>query len=109
MFPQDFFEHCQATSEIEFGGNDVLQVYNVAQVKHRLTTAGKFIACTKVLFSFKSVTVFYLLYSQPSGFTLEITNTNSSNVMVGLQVQVGGQALERVPSYLEVFGRSTQV
>ena len=26
-FPQDFFEHCQnQSSDIEFGGNDVLQV-----------------------------------------------------------------------------------
>ena len=29
-FPQDFFEHCQnQSSDIEFGGQDVLQVCNV--------------------------------------------------------------------------------
>lgn len=27
-------------TDIEFGGNDLLQVYNVAQIKHRLNTTG---------------------------------------------------------------------
>ena len=36
-FPIDFFEHCSLISNdnIEFGGSDVLQVYNVQQLKHR--------------------------------------------------------------------------
>ncbi|KAL5019292.1 hypothetical protein ScPMuIL_005014 [Solemya velum] len=91
-FPVDFFEHCQQSSDIEFGGNDILQVYNVQQVKHRLNTTGMYIASTK-----------------PSGFTMEIINTNGSTVMVGVRVLVGSQSLERAPSYLEVFGRVTQV
>ena len=33
---------------LQFGGNDVLQVYNVQQVKHRLTTTGMYIASCKV-------------------------------------------------------------
>ena len=45
----DFFEHCQLSNDIDFGGNDVLQVYNTAQVKHRLNTTGMYIASTKVL------------------------------------------------------------
>jgi hypothetical protein len=40
---------------------------------------------------------------QPAGFTIEINNTNATNVMVGLRVQVGTQTVERVPSYLEVY------
>jgi len=48
-FMVDFFEHCQLSNDIEFGGNDVLQVYNTAQVKHRLNTTGMYIASTKVL------------------------------------------------------------
>lgn len=32
---------------VEFGGNDLLHVYNVAQLKHRLNTTGLYIACTK--------------------------------------------------------------
>jgi E3 ubiquitin-protein ligase UBR4 len=47
-FSVDFFEHCQQSNEVEFGGNDVLQVYNTAQVKHRLNTTGMYIASTKV-------------------------------------------------------------
>ncbi|XP_036368081.1 E3 ubiquitin-protein ligase UBR4 isoform X5 [Octopus sinensis] len=91
-FPIDFFEHCQSTNDIEFGGNDILQVYNVAQVKHRLITGGMYIVSTK-----------------PGGFTIEITNTNSNNVMVGVRVSVGNMSVERAPSYLEVFGRTVQV
>jgi hypothetical protein len=41
QFPIDFFEHCAAMTDIEFGGNDLLQVYNTAQIKHRLNTTGK--------------------------------------------------------------------
>ena len=49
-FPIDFFEHCQPSNDIEFGGSDVLHVYNRQQVKHRLNTAGMYIASTKVMF-----------------------------------------------------------
>lgn len=41
QFPIDFFEHCVAMTDIEFGGNDLLQVYNTAQIKHRLNTTGE--------------------------------------------------------------------
>ena len=47
-FPMDFFEHCQQTNDVEFGGSDVLHVYNSQQVKHRLNTAGMYVASTKV-------------------------------------------------------------
>jgi len=33
---------------LQYGGNDVLQIYNVHQVKHRLNTTGMYIASTKV-------------------------------------------------------------
>lgn len=39
-FPVDFFEHCQSMNDIEFGGNDLLQIYNVGQLKNRLNSAG---------------------------------------------------------------------
>ena len=32
-FPIDFFEHCSQINDVEYGGSDVLQVYNVQQVK----------------------------------------------------------------------------
>lgn len=40
MFPVDFFEHCSVMNDIEFGGNDLLQVYNVQQLKNRLNSQG---------------------------------------------------------------------
>lgn len=47
-FPVDFFEHCYQTNDIEFGGNDILQLYNTQQIKHRLTAIGMYVASTKV-------------------------------------------------------------
>ena len=47
-FPIDFFEHCLPMNDVEYGGNDLLQVYNVQQVKHRLNTTGMYVANTKV-------------------------------------------------------------
>ncbi|XP_060554667.1 E3 ubiquitin-protein ligase UBR4-like, partial [Ruditapes philippinarum] len=91
-FPIDFFENCQQSNDIEYGGNDVLQIYNIQQVKHRLNTTGMYIASTK-----------------PAGFTIEMTNTSATTVMVGVRVSVGSQSVERAPTYLEVFGRTVQV
>nr|XP_023697265.1 E3 ubiquitin-protein ligase UBR4 [Paramormyrops kingsleyae] len=91
-FPVDFFEHNQQLTEVEFGGNDLLQVYNGQQIKHRLNSTGMYVASTK-----------------PGGFTVEVVNNNSSMVMTGMRVQVGTQAIERAPSYLEIFGRTMQM
>nr|XP_037270039.1 E3 ubiquitin-protein ligase UBR4-like [Rhipicephalus microplus] len=88
-FPVDFFEHCTAIQDVEFGGNDLLQVYNAQQVKHRLNTTGMYVACTK-----------------PGGLTLEITNTDPTLVMVGVRVLVGSQDVQRAPSTVDLFGRS---
>ncbi|XP_057678820.1 E3 ubiquitin-protein ligase UBR4 isoform X1 [Corythoichthys intestinalis] len=91
-FPVDFFEHNQQLTEVEFGGNDLLQVYNGQQIKHRLNSTGMYVANTK-----------------SGGFTVEAVNNNSSMVMTGMRVQVGTQAIERAPSYVEVFGRTMQI
>ncbi|GIY36069.1 e3 ubiquitin-protein ligase UBR4 [Caerostris darwini] len=91
-FPIDFFEHCTGMNDIEFGGNDVLQVYNTQQIKHRLNTTGLYIASTK-----------------PAGFTIEVNNSDNSMVMVGCRILVGNQDVQRAPSYIEIFGRSIQV
>ncbi|XP_008200345.2 E3 ubiquitin-protein ligase UBR4 isoform X1 [Tribolium castaneum] len=87
-FPVDFFEHCQLMNDIEIGGNDLLQIYNVAQLKHRLNATGLYVACNK-----------------PLGFTAEITNPDSNMVMVGIRVLVGSQDVQKAPSFVEVFGR----
>ncbi|XP_066149479.1 E3 ubiquitin-protein ligase UBR4 isoform X2 [Euwallacea fornicatus] len=87
VFPVDFFEHCTAMNDVEFGGNDLLQVYNVAQLKHRLNTTGLYIACNK------------------SPFQVEVTNNDATMVMCGMRILAGTQDLQKVPSYVEIFGR----
>lgn len=89
-FPVDFFEHCQAMNDVEFGGND-LQIYNTQQIKHRLNTTGMYVVSTK-----------------PTGFTLEVTNSDNTLVMTGLRVLLGSQDQTRAPSYIEIFGRSIE-
>ncbi|XP_022919909.2 E3 ubiquitin-protein ligase UBR4 isoform X2 [Onthophagus taurus] len=91
-FPVDFFEHSQPMNDVEIGGNDLLQVYNVSQLKHRLNTTGLYVVCTK-----------------PLGFTVEITNADNNMVMTGVRVLVGSQDPTRAPSFIEVFGRITTI
>ncbi|XP_061383112.1 E3 ubiquitin-protein ligase UBR4 isoform X4 [Danaus plexippus] len=91
QFPIDFFEHCVALSDIEFGGNDLLQVYNTAQIKHRLNTTGLYVVSTKM-----------------SGFTMEVNNSDPNMVICGIRVLLGSQDAGRTPSYIEVYGRSIQ-
>uniref|UniRef100_A0A8C5WBA2 Ubiquitin protein ligase E3 component n-recognin 4 n=1 Tax=Leptobrachium leishanense TaxID=445787 RepID=A0A8C5WBA2_9ANUR len=47
--------------------------------------------------------------SQPGGFTVEVSNNNSTMVMTGMRLQIGTQAVERAPSYIEMFGRTMQL
>ncbi|XP_046612558.1 E3 ubiquitin-protein ligase UBR4 isoform X2 [Neodiprion virginianus] len=90
-FPIDFFEHCQAMNDVEFGGNDLLQIYNVAQIKHRLNTTGMYVVSTKAM-----------------GFNVECTNSDATLVMTGVRVLLGNQDVQRAPLYVEVFGRSVR-
>ncbi|CAG2064198.1 unnamed protein product [Timema podura] len=90
-FPVDFFEHCQVMNDVEYGGNDLLQIYNTQQIKHRLNTTGMYVVSTK-----------------PAGFNLEIANQDNSLVITALRVLLGTQDSQRAPSYVEVFGRSVQ-
>lgn len=88
-FPVDFFEHCQPMNDVEFGGNDLLQVYNAQQIKQRLNTANMSIVSTKL-----------------TGFSVEVTNPDSALVMTGIRVSFNGQEAQRTPAYIEAFGRS---
>ncbi|XP_060527250.1 E3 ubiquitin-protein ligase UBR4 [Cylas formicarius] len=87
VFPVDFFEHCTAMNDVEFGGNDLLQIYNAAQLKHRLNTTGLYVVCNK------------------AQFQIDVTNNDSNMVMCGIRVLVGTQDPQKAPSYVEVFGR----
>ncbi|XP_063828894.1 E3 ubiquitin-protein ligase UBR4 [Ostrinia nubilalis] len=91
QFPIDFFEHCVAMTDIEFGGNDLLQVYNTAQIKHRLNTTGLYVVSTKM-----------------SGFTMEVVNSDPNMVICGIRVLLGSQDVARTPSYVEIYGRTVQ-
>lgn len=88
-FPVDFFEHCQPMNDVEFGGNDLLQVYNAQQIKHRLNTTNMSVVSTK-----------------QTGFSVEVTNSDASLVMTGVRVFFNGQEAQRTPAYIEMFGRS---
>lgn len=88
-FPVDFFEHCNCLSDIEFGGNDLLQIYNTAQLKHRLNAQGLFVTSTRV-----------------NGFTLEITNNDPNTVIVGIRVLIGGQDPLRTPQAITIHSRT---
>ena len=84
-FPQDFFEHCQQqTGDLEFSGQDILQVYNVGQVKQRLQTSGLYVANTK-----------------PGGFSMDISNIN---------IRTGSSSVVRnsvIDKHLTMFPRNT--
>ncbi|XP_072935202.1 E3 ubiquitin-protein ligase UBR4 isoform X5 [Epargyreus clarus] len=88
QFPIDFFEHCVSMTDIEFGGNDLLQVYNTVQIKHRLNTTGLYVVSTKM-----------------SGFTMEVINSDPNMVICGIRVLLGSQDVARTPCYVEVYGR----
>ena len=53
--------------------------------------------------------LYILFYFQPTGFTMEVTNTNNTTVPMGIRVLLGSQSAERAPSYIEVFRRSIQI
>lgn len=91
-FPIDFFEHCQVMNDVEFGGNDLLQIYNVAQIKHRLNTTGMYVVSTKAM-----------------GFTVEVTNNDAVLVMTGIRVLLGNQDIQRVPVYIEVKSNQSSI
>ncbi len=77
----------------QFGGADILHIYNHSQVKTRLNAGS-----------------LYLANNKPSGFTVEVSNTVSQmTVIVGLRVQLGSHSMEKAPSFIEVFGRTHTV
>ncbi|XP_037957840.1 protein purity of essence isoform X2 [Teleopsis dalmanni] len=89
VFPIDFFEHCTMLPDVEFGGNDLLQIYNKQKLKTRLGSTGMFVASTK-----------------PNGFTLEIMNNDPNTAIVGIRVMLGSQDPLRAPQTVSVFGRT---
>ena len=92
-FPVDFFETCHILTEYEFGGRDLLDVYNVAQLKLRLSTPGMFVANVRT-----------------GGFTLEVINKDSDNMVItGVRIHIGSCSMDKSPQYFEFFGRTIHV
>ncbi|XP_030384737.1 protein purity of essence [Scaptodrosophila lebanonensis] len=89
VFPIDFFEHCNMLADVEFGGNDMLQIYNKQKLKTRLFSTGMFVASTR-----------------PNGFTLEVINNDPNIVMVGIRVLLGTQDTQRAPQSVTILGRT---
>ncbi len=90
-FPIDYFEKCSQLNDVEYGGNDLLEVYNSQQLKSRLSNGGnKFVASTKA-----------------TGFKLEITNKNDADrsLLMGCRILCGTHSLDRVPLSIQVFDR----
>lgn len=87
-FPIDFFEHCTCLTDIEFSGNDLLQIYNTQQLKHRLNTTGLYVASTKI-----------------NGFTLDVTNNDPNTVLTGIRVLIGTQDSSKAPQNITILGR----
>lgn len=88
IFPVDFFEHCTVMADVEYGGNDLLQIYNVQQLKHRLSTTGLFVTSTKA-----------------NGFTLEVANNDPNMVITGIRISIGAQDPLRAPLSVTILGR----
>ena len=91
-FPVDFVESSTLLNDVDFGGNDLLQVYNVQLLKQRLNTHATYVACSK-----------------PGGFTLEVVNKDRNMFISGFRVAVGGLDTHKNPTYIEVFGRSIPI
>uniref|UniRef100_A0A182JT95 UBR-type domain-containing protein n=1 Tax=Anopheles christyi TaxID=43041 RepID=A0A182JT95_9DIPT len=88
-FPIDFFEHCTLMNEVEYGGNDLLQIYNTQHLKHRLNSTGLYVTSTKA-----------------NGFTLEVSNNDTNMVITGVRIQIGSQDVTKAPQRVTILGRS---
>lgn len=88
VFPVDFFEHCTPLHDVEFGGNDLLEIYNIQQLQHRLNSTGFYVASTRF-----------------NGFTLEVNNKDSNMVMTGIRFLIGTQDVSRAPTAVTILGR----
>lgn len=88
VFPIDFFEHCTNMQEVEFAGNDLLEIYNVQQLQHRLNSTGLYVASTRF-----------------NGFNLEVINKDPNMVITGVRFLIGTQDVSRAPTAVTILGR----
>ncbi|XP_052869267.1 protein purity of essence [Anopheles cruzii] len=89
VFPIDFFEHCTLMNDVEYGGNDLLQIYNTQHLKHRLNSTGLYVTSTKA-----------------NGFTLDVMNNDQNMVITGVRIQIGSQDVTKAPQRVTLLGRA---
>ena len=51
----------------------------------------------------------YIANTKVSGFQMEVTNNDPNQVIVGVRVCLGCQDVGRIPSYIEMFGRTLSI
>lgn len=90
-FPIDYFEKSVIINDVEFGGNDLLEIYNVQQLKTRLANSRK-VVCNK-----------------QNGFTIDIINKEQNMVITGCRVLVGLSSIDKAPSYFECLSGAVKV
>lgn len=95
VFPIDFFEHCSLLPDVEFGGKDLLQLYNAAQVKNRFNTNGLYVVISKAPFV--------------PPITVEIRNNDSNMVITGVRVLLGAHDPTKNPKFIEVYNRTITI
>jgi E3 ubiquitin-protein ligase UBR4 len=71
----------------------ILEIFKVGGVNHYSVLALKLHVCFVGM---------YVVSTKPAGFSIEITNQESSLVMTGVRVMLGTQDSQRAPSYIEV-------
>ena len=77
--PVDLFQSCQLLTDEEFGGRDLLDVSNVAQLKTRLSSSGPFVANVR---------------AAPS--TLQVINKDPQNmVSSGARIHLGSSTMDK--------------
>lgn len=119
-FPVDYFEHCTQMNDIEFGGADILEVYNTQQLKNRLSSANMYVACTKA--NGFSMTVTQVpaaaagagssagaAAAASSSAAAAASAAASGLVMAGIRVNLGVCDPTRAPTAIEIFNRSIPV
>lgn len=88
QFPIDFFEHYTLLHDIDYGGCDLLQIYNTQQLKRRIDTTGLYVVSTK-----------------STGFVLEVINNDPKMVITGFRILIGTQDAVRAPPTVTIYGR----
>ncbi|KAG1664196.1 E3 ubiquitin-protein ligase UBR4 [Nymphon striatum] len=122
-FAVDYFEHADPLTDIEFGGNDILQVIFISLILKEYLKLLMIKCIAKKTAKLKSIKVYntnqikhrlntsnlYIASTKPTSFTIDLINNDSSVVIVGVRILVGSQEVSLAPSFFEIIGRTQQM